>query len=294
MYVVLLQGETDMVTEDIQRAYPKLRKSEQRAAAYMLENAGNVEKMTLGRLAEEAGVSQPTILRMIKAVGYDSFKEIKIAFVERRMKSEKGEDESVLGIPFDRNDRLCDVPGKVVRNTISMLEDSLLAISSKELEKAVAAIAGAERIALFAVEDSDAVAASLLTKLMYLGLDCTYNSDYYLQNVQASHMRGTDVAVGISYSGTSVNTVEVLRLAKKKGAATIAVTNYAASPLAELADIVILTSDKQFLQGNDLFSRTCHMAVVDMLYMGLLLYDYDRFGRQLKKSGDVIKDFRCN
>ena len=69
-------------------------------------------------------------------------------------------------------------------------------------------------------------------------------------------MKKGEVAIGISYSGTSINTVDVLKQAKKNGATTIAITNFDKTPLVEQADIVILTSDKQFLYGNDIFSRT--------------------------------------
>lgn len=65
-----------------------------------------------------------------------------------------------------------------------------------------------------------------------------------------------DVAIGISYTGTSINTVDVLKSARNRGATTIAITNFTDTPLAEAADIMILTSDRQFLQGNDIFSRT--------------------------------------
>lgn len=61
------------------------------------------------------------------------------------------------------------------------------------------------------------------------------------------------------------------------------------TPLTKYADIVILTSNKQFLYGNDIFSRTIHLAVVDMLYMGLIIEHYDKYEARLKESGKMIK-----
>lgn len=259
-----------MIIEEIQVAFPKLRKSEQKAASYMLEHVEEMEKISLGKMAKGAEVSEATVIRMLKAVGYKSFKEIKIAFVEERMKKKEIDEANrgILGISMKKGDQIEDVPGRIIQNTINLLQDSLQAISAKKLKKAVKAIEKAERVCIFSVENSNAVAEDLQTKLMYLGIYCEYTKDYYLQSIQAGHMKKGEVAIGISYSGTSINTVDVLKQAKKNGATTIAITNFDKTPLVEQADIVILTSDKQFLYGNDIFSRTIHMAVVDMIYTG--------------------------
>ena len=187
-----------------------------------------------------------------------------------------------------KGDQIEDVPGRIIQNTINLLQDSLQAISAKKLKKAVRAIEKAERVCIFSVENSNAVAEDLQTKLMYLGICCEYTKDYYLQSIQAGHMKKGEVAIGISYSGTSINTVDVLKQAKKNGATTIAITNFDKTPLVEQADIVILTSDKQFLYGNDIFSRTIHMAVVDMIYMGLLVDNYEKYSQRLRRSGKMV------
>lgn len=278
-----------MIIEEIQAAFPKLRKSEQKAASYMLEHVEEMEKISLGKMAKEAGVSEATVVRMLKAVGYKSFKEMKIAFVEERMKKREKEGIGILGISMQKGEQIEDVPGRIIQNTISLLQDSLKSISAKKLKKTVRAIEKADRVCLFSVENSNAVAEDLQTKLMYLGIQCEYTKDYYLQSIQAGNMKKGEVAIGISYSGTSINTVDVLKEAKKNGATTVAITNFDKTPLVDHADIVILTSDKQFLYGNDIFSRTIHMAVVDMIYMGLLVDNYEKYHHRLRSSGQMVQ-----
>ena len=284
-----------MVRYNIRAAYPKLRQSEHRVAEYMLEHMDDMENMTLARLAEAAEVSQPTVLRMLRKAGYGGFKELRIAVLKDKMKEnadKKESDGGILGMPFHKGEKIEDIPGRIVVNTIELLNDSLKSISAKALEKAVCAIDRAGRVGIFSVEDSNSVAIDLQTKLMYLGILCEYNCDYYLQSIQAGHMSTGDVAIGISYTGTSINTVDVLKSARNRGATTIAITNFTDTPLAEAADIMILTSDRQFLQGNDIFSRTVHMAVVDMIYVGLMSMDFDKYSGQLSKSGRMISKRR--
>ena len=68
-----------MITEKIKIVFPKLRKSEQRVAKYILENSYEIENISLDKLAKRADVSQPTVLRMLKACGYNGYKEAKLA-----------------------------------------------------------------------------------------------------------------------------------------------------------------------------------------------------------------------
>lgn len=283
-----------MITEEIRNTFPKLRKSEQKAARYMLEHPERMETISLDEAARVMEVSQPTIMRMLKSVGYQGFREAKVAFVEERMKKSEGETGDVLSLAIDKTDQIEDIPAKVIGNTIRLLEDSLQAISAKSLKKAVQAIEEANRVCLFSVENSNSIANDLLTKLIYLGIRCEFNEDYYLQSICAGHLQKGDVAIGISYTGTSKNTVDVLAQAKKSGATTIAITNFLETPLVQYADIVILTSNRQLLYGNDIFSRTIHLAVVDMIYMGLLLNHYDKYTQQIQRSSGLISERKYN
>ena len=278
-----------MITEQMKEAIPKLRKSEQKAANYLLAHKEQIENMSLDKFAKKAGVSQPTIVRMLRAAGYEGYKEAKRALIEERLQQKESQTYEIMGIQLEDGTSVEDIPGKVIHNTIGLLEDSLRAISAKELQKAIEKIAHAKRVVLFAVEDSDTIAVDLMTKLLYIGIDCTFNQDYYLQSIQAGHMQKGDVAIGISYTGTSQNTVDVLKQAKKSGADTIAITNFPDTPLVKYADVVIMTSNKQLLYGEDIFSRTIHLAVVDMIYMGLLLSDPQRYKRELERSSKLIK-----
>lgn len=93
------------------------------------------------------------------------------------------------------------------------------------------------------------------------------------------------------HSGSSADTVKALRLAKSHGAKTIAITNAIGAPLASWADVTLLTGrDSHTIYGNAIFSRVADTALVDMLYMGVILSDYGRFSTALDESGRMIRD----
>ena len=74
-------------------------------------------------------------------------------------------------------------------------------------------------------------------------------------------------------------------------AATIAVTGERTALLSRYADLTLsVGGGAQTVYGNAIFSRVADLAVVDMLYMGIILSDYERFSRNLDRSGQVIAD----
>ena len=193
------------------------------------------------------------------------------------------------GYEISAQDRPEEVPGRVVAQSVSYLDDALKHISPSSIGRAAEIICGARQIAVYYVENSASVAGDLVTKLMYLGFNCIMYNDIYLQHISAGNLDSRDVAVGISYSGSSKNTVDVMKLAKKKGAATIAITNFEHSLIAGCADILLCTSSQQLLYGNAIFSRMSQTAVVDMIYMGIILRDYGHFTGKLDESSRIIQ-----
>ena len=274
----------------IQQIYAGLRPSEQKVADYILEYKGKASKLLMETLAQETGVSQPTVIRFVKAAGYEGFKDFKYALVQEEAKEQPEDSDkiSLYGLQLSKKDRLEDVPGKIVTTSIDMLEETLKNISMKEYKRAVEAVLGAENIVIYSVENSVCTANDLLTKLTYLGLKCRIYGDYYLQNVSAVNLTRKDLAIGISYSGCSRHTVEMLALAQKAGATTLALTNFENSLLAKYADIVLCASNRQFLYGDTIFSRITQLALVDMIYAGVLNRDYDRCSKKLNKTSSIV------
>ena len=130
----------------------------------------------------------------------------------------------------------------------------------------------------------------MLTKLLYLGLDCRHYADSYLQGICAGNLRPGDVVIGVSYSGNSRDTVDAVKAARKAGATVIAITNFRDSLITRYADLLLCTSQDQVFYGDAIFSRTTQIMIVDMIYMGLLASDYERYVKILNKNSRVARD----
>lgn len=283
------------ITTLIESGYADLRKSEKQAADYILEHMEQAMDLPLDRLAKAAGVSQPTVLRMLKALGYKGYKDFRYQLVAELAKSENraeddGQPQLMYGYTLDKKEGLDEIPVNITMTTERMLEETLKNFPGKTYKRVIEALKNARLIDIYGVENSEVVAVDLLTKLLYLGLPCRHFTDCYLQQITADRLTDQDVAVGISYSGESKDTVDAMRAAKRSGACTIAITNFKESTISKYADILVCTSQDQHFYGNAIFSRSTQILIVDMIYMGLISSDYEHYVEQLNKCEKVVRD----
>lgn len=282
-----------MTAYRIRSAYASLRKSEQRVADYVLAHEQVCRKITLEELAKRSGVSQPTVMRFVKALGYENFKDFKYQLMEEKIKEnlpDRSEQYAMHGYSLKPSDNLKIIPAKVVATSVKSIEDMLKSISGEEFERTIRMIAGARRIMLCCVENSSATAKDLMIKLLYLGYDCRYDEDYYIQQIAAAALTEEDVMIGISYSGQSKDTVDVMKTAKKAGAQTICITNFKESKISKWSDVVLCGSQEQWMYGDSIFSRTTQMVLNDMIYMGLIAQDYEKCTDRLDENSRIIRN----
>ena len=263
------------VLDRVRGAYASLRPSEQRVADYVLKDPETCTRCTISELADQVQVSQPTVIRFVQALGFDGYRNFKYCLIRDRSGGAAREAcfDHLGGFDLKPWDQLEDLPLKEVRVSGGLLEEALKSLSVQELDRAVRMLATAR------------------TMLTYLGLCCRMHTDAYLQQIAAAHLGVADVAVAFSHSGCSMDTVKALRLARRAGANTIAVTSRKNPLLAKYADVCLYTGGEDtVIYGTAIFSRIPDLAVVDLLYMGIIQSDYERFSRSLDKSGAVIAD----
>ena len=190
--------------------------------------------MTLAQTAQQAGVSQPTVLGLIRAVGFSGFRAFQMALAEEQGRRSS---HAMYGYDLSAKETVAAVPAHIVSTTIRSLETMLKYISGEMIEECVKLLRGSRKIAVFVFVFSVVTCRDLCTKLLYLGLPCVFYEDCYLQKIVAGSLTEHDLAIGISYSGSSKDTVDVMETARKSGAHTIVLTNFRDARIAGYADI---------------------------------------------------------
>ncbi len=272
----------------IQKQYHNLRPSEKKVADYFLHNEVASVHLSLTYLEQTIKVSQPTIIRFVKQMGYPSFQQFKIHYIEMNGKEVHTKKEVLDGFSLEKKSGLSDIVANVVATTMHMLEDMLKSVDTKVLDKVIQAISKANRIIIFSVENSNSVAIDLATKLAYLGFQVIRHDDYYMQRLCANNCCDDDVVIGISYSGESKQTLSLMQIAKRNKAVSIALTSKDHTQIKKEATYTLLSSNKQQLYGDAIYSRCAQTALVDCLYMGIISSDYDYYTKRLETSQTIM------
>lgn len=250
----------DKISLNIKMQYSKMAKAEKQIADWIFENPGKIISLSIVELAEKCGCSEATIVRFSKKLGLSGYQELKISLA-----SESG-TSSVSG-SITANDSAYEMFEKVCNDVYCSLELTKKALKSENIALAAKKISAANKIVIFGLGNSAAVATDASHKFLRAGLSAVAYSDNHMQVIAASHLSENDVAIAISHSGSSKDIVEALKLAKENGAVTIAVTNEGKSPILKYADIVLSTASAE-TEYNILAlnSRIAQLTIIDALY----------------------------
>lgn len=273
--------------------YKSMHKAEQAVADYILQHpAEDIAEMSITDMAACMNVSESTLMRVCKRIGMTGFSQFKLRLAQE-CGIRQNSSATLSGVPIVSTDSASSIPEKVINNAISGLIDTKCTLDSAMLVKAIQAILSARRIALFGMANSAVVCDDLECKLLRIGIVCHSYSDAHMQMTVASHLTKEDVVIAVSHSGHTLEVLDAVRLARKSGTTIIIISNYMATPLISLSDIQLLTGGHETsFNSETMVSRLSQLAIVDMLYVGLILSDYDRYTKMLEDTNDVLKNKR--
>src|SRR3954468_1479674 len=253
----------------IRSLLPGLARAEQRVAKVVLDNPQVVAHRSITEVAEAAGTSETTVTRFCKAIGVGGYPELRIALAAETARSEVRAERD-LGGEISPDDDLATVVGKVTFADARAVEETAAQLDTEVLQQVVEALASAGRVDVYGVGASAFVAADLQQKLHRIGRVCFAWSDTHIMLTSAAVLGRGDVAVGISHTGATADTVEALREARRAGATTVALTNFPTAPISEVSDLVLTTAARETtFRSGATASRIAQLTVVDCLFIGI-------------------------
>jgi len=272
----------------LRQLQPELPPIARRIAAYVDRHAEDVIRMSITELAEQAKVSEGSIVGLCQRVGATGFQELKFMLVRELV-------EPVRHIQEDlhEGDGVEEVSDRIFAAHAASLAETRKLLSGKALAKAVKLLRAAERIEVYGIGSAGPIAQDLAYRLLQLGLPSTAVVDSHVQAVSAA-MTGRRVAtVTVSHSGSTKATVLATQLAKEAGANTIGITRFGKSPLGRYCDVVLHTVARETrYRPEAMSSRVAQLAIIDTLVSCCALADSEQSVANLQKSTRVLAEKR--
>lgn len=195
-------------------------------------------------LAAVANTSAATISRTCQALGFRGFLHLRMLLVRdlgaERDRSMEVEGEGTLAQLRSMASGLAEV-----------IAVSLDTVSPEAFEAAVAAIVSAERMLVVGTGLSSATAQNAAAGFTINGRTCDAPVDGVVQQFAAGLLTPNDVCLAFTSSGANTATLAAAKAAAQTGAKVIALTVFPRSPIADIADLVLVGSARYLAWDHD-------------------------------------------
>ena len=276
----------DLITK-IQSELPGFSKGQKQIARFILEHYDKAAFMTASRLGVTVGVSESTVVRFATELGYDGYPHLQRALQEMiRNKLTSVQRMEVAG------DRMVgrDVLQTVLHADTDMIRVTLDEIDRDAFQGAVDALMGAKRIYILGVRSSSALASFLgfYFNLLFENVTLVHTNSVSEIFEQVLRVGPGDVLFGISFPRYSKRTLSAMKYARDRGARVIALTDSQLSPLARVADHVLLARSDM---ASFVDSLVAPLSVINALIVAVGMSRRDEIEQTFNKLERIWEEY---
>ncbi len=265
-----------MLLDSIRAQLDSLSKSERKVALAVLEDPNLTISENITALARAAQVSEPTVIRFCRTIGYDGWHEFKLKLAQGlALRSSEQADP----LP---DDLAAELVSKICGRSVNVLLDLRNNLDPDIIQRALDIMEKARKIEFYGQGSSGIVAADAQHKFFRSGVPTIAYSDPHIHSISAALLQKGDAVVAISQRGKSTALLHSVKLARSVGAEIIAIAP-TGTPLADLATILIpvdLTADSD--PYTPISARLAHLVIIDILAVGLALRRGPEFRRKMQ------------
>ncbi|MBG9813638.1 MurR/RpiR family transcriptional regulator [Priestia endophytica] len=274
---------------------PSLGKKEKLIVNFISNQYQELAEMTISSLATHLNVSESSITKVCKKLKCEGFYELKHAIADYLKNGESAVIDEMQE-DFDHEDNNETILEKVFFNSIVALQDTLSVINRQALGKAIDVLKSIQsngNLILVGNGGSGILCEDFQHKLLKIGIFAVLYRDSHMQLMGASLVKKGDVVLGISHSGTSKDVIDIFKLAQKKEATTICITNHVKSPVTEFSDIVLHSSARNSpITGENAAARIAQLNILDVLFTVLSLNQQNLSYENLLKTKESVISHR--
>ncbi|HTX73109.1 MAG TPA: MurR/RpiR family transcriptional regulator [Rectinemataceae bacterium] len=268
----------------IHESLASLSLKERKVADFILAAPADAVHPSIEELSDRIGVSESTLFRFVRKLGYEGYQQFRIAlatetsppnarFYDAAVESADG--ETAVSVVF--------------KTAMSALELTMKGLDRTALEASAELLVGARMILFLGLGGSGMVARDAYHKLLRTGLRCSAPEDFHVQLMSASQAAPQDVALLVSHSGANTDALALAAELKRNGVPLVLLCTYQRSPLAKMADQLLISAAPSSPYASEAFSaRIAQLAIVDALYVEVMERLGDAGMRQLDAMRAVI------
>ena len=279
--------------KDIEDNFSSFSKSQKIISKYILENYDKAAYMTASKLGSAVNVSESTVVRFALELGFEGYPEFQHSLQEIvRIRLTSFQRMDVTNSLIGDGDLLT----KVLNSDVDKIRRTIEEIDREAFDRSIDALVGAKTICVAGFGSSAILASSLSHSLRMIFdnvklIDASSAEEIYAQIMNVS---SGDVIIAISFPRYSKKLISAVNFAKDSGATIIALTDSTASPIASLADdLLVARSDMASFSD----SLVAPLSVINALVVAVSRKKQDELRirlHQLEKIWDEYNVYDTN
>ncbi|QOR34548.1 MurR/RpiR family transcriptional regulator [Clostridium sp. 'deep sea'] len=276
------------VIDNIKYNFKNLSQTQKTIADFIINKPEVACFCSLKEMSEKVNVTEVTILKFAKKLGYASFLELKKE-LQKYIQNKLSPNERLVVAVKDIKKDVKDNYLEIIDSEIQALVNTTKLLNVNDIDRAVKCIRDAPRIFLVGDMVSKTVVKYLQVRLRSLGINAiTYDLSTYTDiSHQLLDVNSDDVFILSCFPRYSGRTVRVFNYLRERKVKVIAFTDKLTSPIAENSFVTFrcITDTSVFYN-----SMNPPIALANILISSLAIVIKDRFENTEKKA-QVINSF---
>ncbi len=248
-----------------------LSPSERQIVNYILNDPENVAVMGIVELAHKTYTSTGTVMRVAKKLGMDSFTDFRLQLAADLRDYL---DSAMLfqnGAPIGQHDSMEEIIAKVTSSNVRAVVDVKRLNPVSSFQRVVEMMCGAKQWDFYGSGMSNLICHDAMLKALRLGIPCTAYAYYSEMAMLAKTCDATHLAIVISYTGQTEDTLRVARILRDNKIPSVSVTSHSDNALLELCDInLYVDSEETVFRVGGMSSRLSELHVLDILFSAFM------------------------
>lgn len=264
----------------INKSYSGFSKGQKLLANYIIDNYDRAAFITASKMGHTVGVSESTVVRFAYALGYDGYPALQRSLQEMI----RNRLTTVQRIQLTSEMSQDEILSTVLKSDISNIRSTIETVNTDTFNSVIDAMLKARRIYIVGIKSAAPLAQFLGYYLNFI-LDDVHivNNTVYESMIRIDK---EDMCIGISFPRYSSKALEALNFARSKGAYVTAITDSMFSPIAELADSVLVARSDMASFADSLAAP---LSLINALIVGAGLRRKDEVYERLDRLEKVWK-----
>lgn len=272
----------------INREYYQLTSSEKKIADYLMLHQQESQYRSISEMAAETGVAEATVSRFCRRLGYQGYNAFRLAVAGSKVGRVTNNPLSGEVLPEDSVLTMCE---KICSNHVEAITQTMHLVQPEAVTAAADKLIQADKVLCMGLGGSFLLAQEAAHLFSTTLPNFFAIQDSHMQAVRAATLGPGDVVLYFSYSGSTKDMVDILKLARARGACSILITRFPNSYGATHADIVLECGSRENpLQLGSVAARMAQLYLVDVLFSEVCRRNMAEAQSRRKQVADALAD----